>query len=75
MARLLTYITSLFQVKVSFYKNAEEVAYVVFNNTPVTYNTSDGMANKTVTYATSWFDCNMTVDGKAVNIHYITLSG
>ena len=35
---------------------------MVFNNTPVSYNNSNGFVNKTVTDVTSWFDCNRIVD-------------
>ena len=54
--------TNIFQVKVAFYKESKEVAYVVFNGTGLNYNDSDLHVYENHTDLTGWFDCSRIVE-------------
>ena len=57
----ISYKICVFKVKISFFKEAEEVAYVVFNAAGESYNQTDRSSHENGTDVTSWFDCSRIV--------------
>ena len=48
-------------MKISFYKEGEELAYVVFNAAGVSYNDSDWPSHENGSDITDWFNCSKVV--------------